>query len=193
MHTKLRQIIGIFVVLGFLLVVSGAYVGYSNCVSALSTRGAWTLEFSGTVSLVGGMIFADISSLKAQFNSNPSPPTFMQYFGERFKGDGSRPAQVALNETFVDVRCIVTIEGTNGYGVKTLLNKEIRIAYSWAGGTIGENGQIGSFNYNLGPEIAYHEFSPFKITGKVLIDNSQKATESVYLTIPDLSIGMGGT
>ena len=79
---------------------------------------------------------------------------------------------------------MVTVKGDNGYDA-VLLDKTTNVPYTWAGGSIGQNGLIGSYDYSLGPYVAYYEFSPLKITTKVLIDGSQKAIQTFYLSIPE--------
>lgn len=174
--------IGLGIVAVVLLFITATYVQYSDQASLMSSRGVWTLEVSGGVYLQGGTITASISNFRAQYDSSPIIPTFGEYLSDKF-GGGSKQGAIPANDTFVEMRVIITVKGEGGYE-RTLLDKTTNVPYTWAGGIMGANGLIGGFSYDLGPYIAYYEFSPFKITTKVLVDNSQKAIESFYLTIP---------
>jgi hypothetical protein len=179
---KLRRMIGLGAVGVVLLFVTATYVQYSDQASLMQSRGVWTVEVEGSVYLTGGSIYGVIDNFRAQYDSSPVIPTFGEYLSDKF-GAGTKQGAVPANDTFVEMRVVVTVKGEGGYE-KTLLDKTTNIPYTWAGGDFGANGLIGSFSYDLGPEIAYYEFSPFKITAKILVDNSQKAIETFYLTIP---------
>ena len=180
---KLGRMIGLGAVAVVLLFLTATYVQYSDQTSLMKSRGVWTLEVKGGVYLTGGSIYATIDEFRAQYDDSPVVPTFGQFLGDKF-GSGKKQSAVPANDTFVKLRVVVTVKGEDGYE-KALLDKETNVPYVWAGGSYGQNGLIGSFDYSLGPYVAYYEFSPLKITTKVLIDNSQKATQSFYLTIPE--------
>jgi hypothetical protein len=180
---KLGRMIGLSIVAVILLFLTATYVQYSDYTRLLKDRGCWTVEVSGGVYLTGGSIYATIDQFRAQYDSSPEIPTFGQFLGDKF-GSGDKQSAVPANETFVEMRVTVTVKGEDGFE-KTLLDKTTNVPYVWAGGTYGANGEIGSFDYSLGPYIAYHEFSPYKVTSKISIDGSQKATQTFYLTIPE--------
>jgi len=180
---KLGRIIGLVLVIGTLLFLTATYVQYSNYAELLKDRGCWAVDVSGGVYLTGGSIYATIDQFRAQYDSSPEIPTFGQFLTDKF-GSGEKQQAVPENDTFVKLRVVVTVKGENGYDA-VLLDKTTNVPYTWAGGSIGQNGLIGSFDYSLGPYVAYYEFSPLKITTKVLVDNSQKAIQSFYLSIPE--------
>jgi len=182
---RLGRIIGISVVLIVLLFITSAYVGYSDYVSNLKTHGDWMGEVQGKVYLTGGSLFVTFTTFRAHFESAPSIPSFNDYLGEKFFSSNPKQESVPENQTFAELRVVVTVVGANGFH-QTLLDKTTRIPYFWAGGDIGANNEIGSFSYSFGPYIAYHQFSPLKLTGQATCGNS-KATETFYLTIPDLN------
>jgi len=180
---KLGRIIGLVLVIGTLLFLTATYVQYSNYAELLKDRGCWAVDVSGGVYLTGGSIYATIDQFRAQYDSSPEIPTFGQFLTDKF-GSGEKQQAVPENDTFVKLRVVVTVKGDNGYE-DVLLDKTTNVPYTWAGGEIGANGLIGSFDHSLGPYIAYYDFSPLKITTKVLIDGSQKAIQSFYLSIPE--------
>ena len=180
---KLGRMIGLSIVAVILLFLTATYVQYSDYTSLLRDRGCWTVDVSGGVYLTGGSIYATIDQFRAQYDSSPEIPTFGQFLTDKF-GSGETQQAVPENDTFVKLRVVVTVKGENGYD-DVLLDKATNVPYTWAGGSIGQNGLIGAFDYSLGPYVAYYEFSPLKITTKVLVDNSQKAIQSFYLSIPE--------
>ena len=180
---KLGRIIGLTIVAVTLLFLTATYVQYSNYAELLKDRGCWTVDVSGGVYLTGGSIYATIDQFRAQYDSSPDIPTFGQFLTDKF-GSGETQQAVPENDTFVKLRVVVTVKGENGYD-DVLLDKATNVPYTWAGGSIGQNGLIGAFDYSLGPYVAYYEFSPLKITTKVLIDGSQKAIQTFYLSIPE--------
>lgn len=179
---KLGRMIGLGAVAVVLLFITATYVQYSDQTNLMKSRGVWTVELSGGVYLTGGSLYAAIDNFRAQYDDSPEIPTFGQFLGDKF-GGGAKQQSVPANDTFVKLRVTVTVKGEDGYE-KTLLDKTTNVPYVWAGGTF-DNGLIGSFSYSLGPYVAYYEFSPLKITTKILIDNSQKAMQTFYLTIPE--------
>jgi hypothetical protein len=180
---KLGRMMGLAVVAVVLLFVTATYVQYSDQASLMKTRGVWTVDVSGGVFLAGGTLSASLSNFRAQYNAYPEIPTFGEYLGDKF-GGGNKQGAIPANDTFVKMRVVVSVKGEGGYE-KTLLDKTTNVPYTWAGGQMGENGLIGSFAYSLGPYVAYYEFSPFKITTKILVDGAQKAVETFYLSIPE--------
>jgi hypothetical protein len=180
---KPGRMIGLAIVAVILLFLTATYVQYSDYTGLLKDRGCWTVEVSGGVYLTGGSIYATIDQFRAQYDASPEIPTFGQFLGDKF-GSGEKQQAVPENDTFIKLRVVVSVKGESGYE-KILLDKTTNVPYTWAGGSIGQNGLIGSYDYSLGPYVAYYEFSPLKITTKVLIDNSQKATQTFYLTIPE--------
>ena len=184
---KFRVIVGWLILAVVLLFLVSTYVSFSDYVEGLSTRGAWDVEFNGRVFLSGGSVYAVIDELKVVYDSSPEIPSYGSYLSDRFSLDGdSKPLEVADNQTFVKVRYQLFVDGT-GIDERELVDETVKIPYAWAGGDIGMDGQIGSFTFELGPYIAYHEYSPYKITGRVSIDGHESAEEVVYLTIEDLS------
>ena len=175
--------IGLAVVGVMMLFVTATYVQYSDQTSLMKSRGVWTVDVSGSVYLTGGSIYSTIDSFRAQYDSSPAIPTFGEFLGDKF-GGGSKQGAIPANDTFVKMRVVVTVKGEGGYE-QTLLDKTTNVPYTWAGGTMGANGEIGSFDYTLGPYVAYYEFSPFKITTKILVDGTQKAVQTFYLSIPE--------
>jgi hypothetical protein len=175
--------IGLGIVAIVLLFITATYVQYSDQASLMKSRGVWTVDVSGGVFLAGGTLSASLSNFRAQYNAYPEIPTFGEYLGDKF-GGGAKQSAIPANDTFVKLRVIVTVKGEGDYE-KTLLDKETNVPYTWAGGQMGENGLIGSFDYSLGPYVAYYEFSPFKITTKILVDGTQKAIQTYYLSIPE--------
>jgi hypothetical protein len=180
---KLGRIIGLVLVIGTLLFLTATYVQYSNYAELLKDRGCWAVDVSGGVYLTGGSIYATIDQFRAQYDSSPEIPTFGQFLTDKF-GSGEKQQAIPENDTFVKLRVVVTVKGDNGYDA-VLLDKTTNVPYTWAGGSIGQNGLIGSYDYSLGPYVAYYEFSPLKITTKVLVDGSQKAIQTFYLSIPE--------
>ena len=181
---KLKRAAGLVIVGVVLLFITATYVQYSDYSGLLRTRGSWSVDVAGAVYLTGGALSASISEFRAQYDSSPDIPTFGQFLTDKF-GTGEKQQAVPANDTFVELRVIVTVKGEGGFE-EALLDQTINIPYSWAGGTY-DNGQIGSFDYSLGPYVAYYEFSPLKITSKVSIDDSQKVVQTFYLSIPSLS------
>ena len=174
--------IGLAVVGIICLILLASYVGYSNEIEALESRGAWSVVFSGNVLLLAGKTVPFITEFKATYDSTPEIPGFMDYLTDRFSLSGGSPGQsVADNETFVILKLSVTVSGDD-YDT-TLLNEEVKLAYVWAGGIWDSTGKIGEFSYSLGPYVAYHEFSPYKITASVFAGDS-KMIMTEYLTIP---------
>ncbi len=182
---KLTRIIGITAVLIVLLFITSAYVGYSDYVAKLKSNGDWMGEINGKVYLTGGSLFVTISTFKAHFEQAPEIPSFNEYLGNRFSSSNPKQQSIPENQTFAELRVVVTVVGENGFH-KTLLDKTTRIPYFWAGGDIGTNNEIGSFSYSFGPYIAYPQFSPLKLTGLATVGNS-KDTQAFYLTLPDLT------
>jgi len=179
---KLKRAIGLVIVGAVLLFVTATYVQYSDYSGLLRDRGSWSVDVAGAVYLTGGTLTASISTFRAQYDSSPDIPSFGQYLGGKFSGS-EKQGDVPVDSTFVELRVIVTVKGEGGFE-DTLLDKTTNIPYTWAGGTYGENGVIGSFDYSLGPYVAYNEFSPLKITAKVVVPNSQQAS-IVWLSIPE--------
>ena len=182
---KLKRIIGLAIVGIVLLFITASYVGYSDYAANLRTHGDWMGEVQGKVYLTGGSVYVTFTTFRAHFEASPDIPGFNEYLGDRFSSPNSKQESIPENQTFTELRVVVTVVGENGFH-KTLLDKTTRIPYFWAGGDIGANNEIGSFSYEFGPYIAYHQFSPLKLTGQATCGNS-KATETFYLTIPDLT------
>lgn len=182
---KFRRMIGLGIVGIVSLFLLGSYVSYSNHIEALESRGSYGIVLEGSVYLTLGIVQPIVSSFKASFDSSPEIPGYMEYLSDRFSIGGGGPAQgVSDNETFVIVHITVTVSGADGFG-STLLDEDLRIAYLWAGGLF-DSGKIGVFSYSLGPYVAYHEFSPYKVTATVQADKAKIVTTE-YLTIPDIS------
>ena len=179
---NLKRASGLVIVGVVLLFITATYVQYSDYSGLLKARGSWSVDVAGAVYLTGGTLSASISTFRAQYDANPDIPSFGQYLGDKFSG-GQKQGDIPADNTFVELRVIVTVKGEGGFE-DTLLDKTTNIPYTWAGGTYGENGLIGSFGYSLGPYIAYYEFSPLKITAKVVVPNSQTIT-TFYLSIPE--------
>ncbi len=182
---KLGRIIGIVVVLIVLLFITSAYVGYSDYVASLKSHGDWMGEIQGKVYLTGGSLYVTITTFRAHFEQAPDIPGFNEYLGEKFSSPSSKQESIPENQTFAELRVVVSVVGENGFH-KTLIDKTTRIPYFWAGGDIGTNNEIGSFSYSFGPYIAYHQFSPLKLTGQATVGQA-KDTQAFYLTIPDLT------
>jgi hypothetical protein len=182
---RLGRIIGVSVVLIALLFLTASYVGYSDYVTNLKTHGDWMGEVQGKVYLTGGSLYVTFTTFRAHFESSPSIPSFDQYLGDKFSSPSSKQQSIPENQTFAELRVVVTVVGANGFH-KTLLDKTTRIPYFWAGGDIGANNEIGSFSYSFGPYIAYHQYSPLKLTGQATVGQA-KATQAFYLTIPDMT------
>ena len=182
---RFRQIIGLGVACVFLLFLTGTYVAYSQQKELFETRGAYYVQAEGKVYFTGGKVYAVIQTFKAWFDKSPSIPTYSQYLGDMFDFGKSKPASVPSNYTFVTLEVQITVSADR-MASKKLLDDSQRIPYLWAGGSIGSNGEIGSFSYTLGPYVAYHEFSPYKFTCQADVGAS-KVLETYYLTIPDLS------
>jgi hypothetical protein len=178
---KLKRAVGLVIVGAVLLFVTASYVQYSDYSGSLRDRGAWSVELAGAVYLTGGTLSVSISTFRVQYDSSPEIPSFGQYLGDKFSGS-EKQGDVPVDSTFVELRVIVTVKGEGGFE-DTLLDKTTNIPYTWAGGTYGENGVIGSFDYSLGPYVAYYEFSPLKITAKAVVPNQQTLT-ALYLSIP---------
>lgn len=181
---RVRRMVALGIIGFLLLLFIGSYVGYSNLVEALQQRGSWSVDVEGSVYLTGGTIIVAVSEFKAYYDSSPEIPSFPEYLSDRFSFSGSQPGQsVPDNHTFIEVKVKVTVSGESGYS-STLLDDSFDLAYIWAGGAMDESGKIGSFTYNLGPYVAYHEFSPYRIILSVSADQADyQSTE--YLSIPE--------
>ena len=186
---KLKRAIGLVIVGAVLLFVTASYVQYSDYSGSLRDRGAWSVDVAGAVYLTGGTLSVSISTFRVQYDSSPEISSFGQYLGDKFSGS-EKQGDVPVDSTFVELRVIVTVKGEGGFE-DTLLDKTTNIPYTWAGGTYGENGVIGSFDYSLGPYVAYSEFSPLKITAKVVVPNSQQVS-TVWLSIPEPQLQTSG-
>jgi len=183
---RLKRLIGLIVTSIILLILLATYVAYSDYAEALSSRGSWSVEFGGSVFLALGVVFPLIEVFEASFDSSPEIPSYPDYLSDRFSLSGGSPGQsVADNETFTVVHITVTVSGSDGFD-STLLDEDLNIAYLWAGGFLDTAGKIGTFSYSLGPYVAYHEFSPYKVTATVQAEHSKLSTTE-YLTIPDLN------
>jgi hypothetical protein len=182
---RIRKLVGPILVVVFLLFITSTYVAYSDKVEAMLLNGTWEVELSGGVYLSGGQVYSVISTFDADYDSTPSIPTYMDYLNGMFSSDTDSMPSLGLNQTFVDVRIRVICDYT-GLADRTLLDKTINVAYIWAGGYLTTDGQIASFSYVLGPYVADHEYSPYKLT--VTIETEGKIiSESTYVTIPDLT------
>ena len=184
---RLRQIIGLVIVLLFLLFLTGSYVSYSNQMELFEKRGGYFVKAEGKVYLTGGELYAVISTFRAWYDPAPDLPSYREHLGEMFDFGGSKPASISDNYTFTTLNVIISVSA-DGMSTKKLIDQEIKIPYLWAGGDIGTNGEIGSFSYELGPYVAYHEFSPLKMTCQANV-GQEKALDSFYLTIPELEDG----
>ena len=184
---RIRKYIGPIIVISMLLVLTSTYVGYMEKVDLMQSRGVVEVALEGSVYLSGGQVYAVIEHFNAEFNAHPEIPTYTDYLNDMFSSDSDGSTSVSDNQTFVEVHISII---SYGDGIeRTLLDKTLKVAYVWAGGDFGTDGQIASFEYNLDPYVAYHEYSPYKITCQIEVDGSQ-VTESEYLTVPDLSEGV---
>lgn len=182
---RIRQILGLAAVFVVLLFITATYVQYSNKLELYQQRGGYYVKAEGRVYLTGGELYAVINEFKGWFDATPDIPTYREHIGQMFDFGSSKPASVADNQTFTILNVVIT-QTADGMSSRNLLDKSIKIPYLWAGGDIGTNGEIGSFSYNLGPYVAYSEFSPLKITCQVNVGTT-KTLDSFYLTIPNLS------
>ena len=184
---ELRKIIGLGVVLVFLLFVTVTYVSYSNRAELMRERGVIQIHLEGNVRLVLGHVYATIDKFTAQYDKTPHIPSFNEYLGSYFAKSNDKPVQVNDNETFVELHITITIEGKDT-SKRTLLDKTVKIPYVWAGGNIDDNGVLTTYSYDVSPQIAYYEYSPYKVESKVFIDDDEKAKEVKWVTIeePDL-------
>jgi hypothetical protein len=181
---RIRKLVGPIVVVVFLLFITSTYVAYSDKVEAMQLNGTWTVELVGGVYLSGGQVYAVISTFDADYDSTPDIPSYTDYLNDMLSVGNSGPAPtLGLNQTFVDVRIRVVCEYT-GLESEVLLDDTINVAYLWAGGYLTTDGQIASFDYLLGPYVANHEYSPYKLTATVSIEG-KIISESTYVTIPE--------
>lgn len=182
---RIRKYIGPIIVIGMLLVLTSTYVGYMEKVDQMNSRGVVEIELVGSVYLSGGEVYAVIEKFNADFNAHPDIPTYTDYLNDMFSSDASSSVSVSDNETFVEVQITITCIGD---GIeRTLLDKTVKVAYVWAGGSFENDGKIAVFEYILDPYVAYYEYSPYKLTCQITVDGNH-VSESEYLTVPDLSI-----
>ena len=183
---KIRQLFVLAVVLGVFLFVTATYVAHSDKVALMEERGVWIVELSGKVFLTGGVVYPVITDFKAKFDAYPVLPTYKDYIDDMFSFGSTNQVAVGDNETFVILEISVKSEGKD-LADSILLKDTIRIAYAWAGGSISESGEIASFSYVLGPYVAYHEYSPYKLTAHASIIDGSSVEDTFHLAIPDLT------
>ena len=179
---RIKKLLGPVILIVILLFVTATYVAYMDKVELMRENGVWDVSVSGAVYLSGGSVYAVIDSLKAQYDAYPEVPTYSDYLGDIFDSHANTNEAIDDNQTFVEVRILITSEGKD-LAKKTLLDKTLKIAYLWAGGDYGSDGKIASYSYDLGPYIAYQEYSPYKIICEVTVDG-KSIKETKYLTIP---------
>lgn len=181
---RIKKLIGPLVVVVFLLFITGTYVAYMEKVADMQDRGVWTVSVAGSVYLSGGEVYPVIQTMKCIYDKSPEIPTYGEYLDDMFSGGDDSSLEVSDNQTFVEVNILVTSE-SDGLSKRTLLDKTIKVAYLWAGGSFESDGKIAAFSYDLGPYVAYYEYSPYKITCEVSVDGHE-VKETRYLTIPAL-------
>jgi hypothetical protein len=184
---RLRKLIAPVIVIGFLLFITGSYVAHLERMELLSTRGGWTVEVEGSVYLSRGVIYSTIDRFVVQYDSTPELSSYGDYLGDMFSSPPNDSMEVAPNQTLVEVHVLITSEG-DGLAKRTLLDKIIDVAYVWAGGDFDSDGRIAVFSYELGPYVAYHEYSPYKIVCEVTADMDVER-QTKYLTIPNIMEG----
>lgn len=183
---KLRKLIGVIILLVFLLYITGTYVAYADKTALMEERGVWTVEFEGKVYFIGGELYAVITMLDAKYDSTPEIPDYSDYLWSQFDPEENQYVDVPYNNTLV--KAMIEVRVTEGdLEERTLLKEEIDIPYLWAGGDMDSDGLIYSFSYQLGPYVAYYEYSPVKIEASIGLDIGTTISETSYLTIPDMS------
>ena len=179
---RIKKLIGPLILVVFLLFVTATYAAYSDEVALMKENGVWTVSANGSIYLSGGQVYAVIESFKAQYDAYPELPDYGDYLNDLFGSGSDSRDGVADNQTFVEVRVLITSEG-DGVSKKTLLEDKFKVAYLWAGGDLASDGKIATFDYILGPYVAYQEYSPYKLICEVSVDD-KTIRETKYLTIP---------
>ncbi len=181
------NIVGLAVVLGAFLFVTGTYVNYTNLTDSMQKYGAWSVETAGSVQVVIGSGVATIYNLTGSYTSHPTPPTYGQYLTDMLSSKPSPFGTQPYNETVLfKVRVIVTAQDANRT-FWTLFDQTNAVRLFWNGGQIGIDGTVMTWDIHLGPYIDRSIASPVKLESRVLIDGSQKAIFDSYMTLPHIA------
>lgn len=182
---RLRRIIGLIILAIVIIYVSGSYVAYYDRMAEFEQRGAWYVTFEGNVYFTGGEVYAVITELSTVYDLTPELPSYQEYFFSMFDSSTNRAIEVPYNNTFVEAEIMVRATET-GLAERTLLKESISIPYLWAGGDMDSSGLIYSFSYELGPYIAYWEYSPIKVVASIGLDIGAMISETSYLSVPEI-------
>lgn len=182
---RLRKIIGLIILAIVVIYITGSYVAYADKMALFEERGAWYVTFEGDVYFAGGEVYAVITEMEAYYDATPDLPDYQEYFFSMFDSQTNKVLEVPYNNTFVEAEIMVTATET-GLAERTLLKEKISIPYLWAGGDMDSDGLIYSFSYELGPYVAYWEYSPIKVVASVGLDIGTTTSESSYLAIEEI-------